>query len=200
MYVSHELISMLTFCLAASITPGPNTLMLMTSSLNHGVARSWPHFWGVILGFNFMLATIALGLGAVFTAYPMAHQIIKILGGAYLLYLAWKIATSSGLNEEKSRSEPLTFWQAVLFQWLNPKAWIISVGAVASFTQVGEFIAQFLRLLVVFFTVGTASMLVWLFFGALLNRLIHNDKVLTRFNIAMGLLLAASLVPMLGVV
>lgn len=196
--VVEEILPMVLFCFASAITPGPNTIMLMTSSLNHGIQKSIPHFIGIVIGFNLMLVSVAFGFGALILHLPMVHPIIKVVGSAYLLFLAWKIAATVTVKDQKPRS-PFTLLQAVLFQWLNPKAWIVTVGAVASFTNAGNFSLMFSRLLLTSFIVGSFSMLVWLYFGAMLNRLIHKPVFLRRFNIVMGLLLALSVLPMLDI-
>lgn len=194
----QDLLPIILFCFAASITPGPNTIMLMTSGLNHGVYKTLPLFLGVITGFPLMLTALAMGLGVVFVKFPAAHQFIKIAGSAYLLYLAYKIASTRTVDDDKRREKPLTFLQGMAFQWLNPKAWVVAVGALAAFTDVGEFTVQFVRVLLSFFGVGSLCMVVWMCFGAALNRFIHNRKMLQIFNIVMGLLLAVSVIPMLS--
>ena len=113
-----------------------------------------------------MMAAIGLGLGVVFLNYPVVHQIIKIVGIVYLLFLAWKIANSSNPNASERLGEPLTFFQAVVFQWVNPKAWIIAVGAIATYTTVGNVTEQVLIIILGYATVGSICMALWLLMGA----------------------------------
>ena len=115
-------LAILLFTTTASITPGPNNIMIMASGVNFGVKRSIPHVLGICLGFPVMVIALGLGLGTIFEDFPILHDIIKILGVAYLLYLAWLIASSSPFEEAASPVMPLRFDQAVLFQWVNPKA------------------------------------------------------------------------------
>ena len=107
----------------------------MSLGLNHGVIKSTPHFAGIIIGFPLMVAAIGLGLGAIFLNYPTIHQLIKIIGIIYLLFLAWKIANTANSTAGMHLKRPLTFIQAAAFQWLNPKAWVIGIGAIAHFTS-----------------------------------------------------------------
>ncbi len=130
--------AILLFAFTASITPGPNNVMIMTSGVNYGVRHSLPHFFGICLGFPVMVILVGLGIGTVFERFPVVHEVIKVVGVAYLLYLSWRIATASPVSLEGGQGKPLTFWQAVLFQWVNPKAWVMVTGAVAAFTSVSN--------------------------------------------------------------
>lgn len=117
------LIALAVFCLVTLFTPGPNNLMLMTSGLNFGVRRGVPHLLGVVLGFSAMVLIVGLGPGAIFEAWPVLYLILKYAGAAYLLYLAWQIAVSMPPSQDHdSARSPISFFQAVAFQWVNPKA------------------------------------------------------------------------------
>lgn len=189
--------SVIVFCLVTSITPGPNTVMLMTSGLNHGVKKSMPHYWGVNIGFALMVTAIGFGLGAIFTLYPMVHQLIKLVGIVYLLFLAWKIANAGHASSGGSLSAPFTFVQAAAFQWVNPKAWVIAVGAIAAFTTGSNINADILFIVLSYFVVGLVSMAVWLILGASLQSLLSSGKSLRRFNITMAVFLVLSIIPMI---
>src|SRR5689334_18374639 len=127
------LLSFLTFALVSSITPGPNNVMLMASGANFGVRPTLPHLAGVSLGFAAMVILVGLGLAGVFTAAPWLYEILRWVGAAYLLFFAYKIATSKGLGSAETKGRPVTFWQAVAFQWVNPKAWSMILSAVTTF-------------------------------------------------------------------
>ena len=132
--------ALVVFCAVTLFTPGPNNVMLMTSGLNHGFARSLPHQLGVAFGFAFMVALVGIGLGAVFTAYPVLYAVLKYAGAAYLLYLAWAIATSGPMEDtEGNTGRPMTFIEAALFQWVNPKGWVMAVGAMSAYAGVAAF-------------------------------------------------------------
>lgn len=191
-----EFIPIMFFCLATSISPGPNNIMLMTSGLNHGAGKTLPHLLGIIVGFPLMVAVVGLGLGALFLAYPAIHLIVKVLGITYLLFLAWKMANSSNPNAKESLRNPLTFLQAASFQWANPKAWVIASGAISTFTSPGNIESQVLKVLVGYITVGSLSMAAWLFLGVFLKSILHNKRRLHYFNISMATLLVLSVIPM----
>jgi threonine/homoserine/homoserine lactone efflux protein len=190
--------SLALFALTASITPGPNNAMIMASGVNHGVRKSLPHFAGINVGFFLMVLGIGFGLGTVFEAVPALHNVIKVLGILYILYLAWLIATTPTMNETQSVAKPLTVMQAALFQWVNPKAWVMISGAIATFTSSSSSIySQVLLVAVVFITVGTPSCLLWLMGGVGLRRLLKKPKHLKAFNLVMALLLVSSISPVI---
>ena len=193
----ETLLPIVLFTFSTSITPGPNNLMIMSSGLNYGVNRSLPHLLGICLGFPAMIVAIGLGLGALFSQFPLLHEIIRWVGIAYLLYLAWAIARTREIGSAGS-NKPFTFLQAVAFQWVNPKGWIMAVGALAAFTSAGsDMWVDVARIALTFIAIGGPCIIVWMLFGVGLKQVLNNPAHLRRFNIAMGLLLAASVVPMI---
>ena len=162
------------FALVSSITPGPNNVMLASSGLNFGFRRSMPHLLGVNLGFTLMIFLVGVGLGSVFQQVPVLYTVLKYVGAAYLLYLAWKIANSGGMEEGEARAKPLTFLQAAAFQWVNPKAWVMAVGVVATYTPQAGFFANLVIATVVCGIVNLPSIGIWVTFGTALRlSLIH---------------------------
>lgn len=187
------------FAFSSGITPGPNNIMLMTSGVNFGVKRSIPHLMGISLGFPTMILAIGLGLSTVFQAYPIIHQVIKVIGIVYLLYLSWLIANSSSKMEGKSIAKPFSFLQAAAFQWVNPKGWIMAVGAIATFTSVQQDLTpQVITIATVFLCVAFPCAVVWLGFGVALKRILKNERQQKIFNITMAILLVASIIPMIA--
>jgi len=191
--MSDILLPFLLFALSSTFTPGPNNMMLMASGANFGLRATLPHMMGISLGFPVMVFAVGLGLGTVFERYPLLHEILRWAGSAYLLWLAWRIATAAGTGKAERRSRPLRFLEAAGFQWVNPKAWIMAVSAfsvyaapeVAPLTQAAVFGAVFC--LIAFPSCGT-----WTLFGTAIGRLLRSPRSLRLFNGAMGLLLAAS--------
>ncbi len=170
--------------------------MLMTSGANFGVRRSIPHMLGVGLGFVFMLVLVGTGLVGVFETYPVSYTILKAVSVAYLLYLAWKIATSSAPGEANSAARPMTFLQAALFQWVNPKAWAMALTAVTVYAPSQSFAAIGL-VAVVFGMVNVPSVGSWTILGQEMRRFLNNPFRLRVFNIFMAILLVGSLLPIL---
>ena len=169
----------------------------MSSGLNYGIKRSIPHLLGINIGFPLMILAIGLGLGSLFLKFPVIYPVIKLLGVSYLLYFSWKVANASAPEAKGNPARPITFNQAVLFQWVNPKAWIMATGAIASFTNPERFKIQLLFILSGYVIVGALCMVFWLALGASLKKLIHNELHMRYFNISMAVLLALSLVPMI---
>ena len=183
------------FALVSSITPGPNNVMLAASGLNFGFRRSMPHLLGVNLGFTLMIFLVGVGLGSVFQQVPQLYTVLKYVGAAYLLYLAWKIANSGGMEDGAVSGKPMTFLQAAAFQWVNPKAWVMAVGVIATYTPQAGFFANLVIATVVCGIVNLPSIGVWVTFGTALRRVLHKPWAIRAFNISMALLLVASLYP-----
>jgi threonine/homoserine/homoserine lactone efflux protein len=191
--------ALLLFAVVTLITPGPNNAMLMTTGLNFGFRRGLPHLMGVALGFAVMVLAVGLGLGAVFAAYPAAYAVLKYAGAAYLLYLAWQIATAGRIEEGgEARGQPITFLEAAAFQWLNPKGWVMAVGAVSAYAGVAPFPYNMALIAFLFGSLGILSSATWLGFGTALQRLLTSSRAVQAVNIAMALLLVASLWPILA--
>ena len=182
------------FAIATLFTPGPNNVMLMTSGVNFGFRRTLPHVLGVDLGFSFMVLMVGLGLGALFAAVPQVYAVLKYAAAAYLLYLAWRIANAGRIKEDGT-GRPFTFIQAAAFQWINPKGWIMAVGAVTTYAAVAAYPFNMVLIVAVFLAFGLASSLTWLLFGTALRRIVTDPARVRVFNLAMAVLLALSLVP-----
>jgi threonine/homoserine/homoserine lactone efflux protein len=191
------LFALSTFALVSSITPGPNNAMLLASGVNFGLRRTLPHMLGVNFGFPVMALSIGLGLQGVLATVPLLYQIIRWAGAAYLLFLAWKIATADEITEQGAAHQPMSFWQAVAFQWVNPKAWVMAVGAVTAYTT-GNSFAELATVCVVFMLLNLPCILAWTAAGVALRRVLDKPIILRAFNITMGVLLVLSLYPLLN--
>ena len=188
---------MAVFALATSCTPGPNNIMLTASGVNFGFARTLPHMAGVSVGFIVVLTACAGGLGLLFTAFPVAHTVLKVVGAVYMLWLAWKVA-NAGEPEDMRDAEatPLTFLQAAAFQWVNPKGVLAALSAVTLFVRPQSAVSDTIAMLVVFTLSTVISVTIWTGFGTVVSRLLHNPRQAQIFNIVMALLLVLSIVPM----
>ena len=191
-------LALLVYALVTSITPGPNNLMLLASGVNFGIARTVPHMLGISIGFLALLLAVGFGLGAVLTAFPALHMALKIAGAAYLLYLAWKIAMSRSISDKKgAEGRPMRFIDAAAFQWVNPKAWVMAITAMAVYTNPDHPFVSVALISIAFTIVNLPSVSVWAGFGTALRGFLSDPVRLKWFNIAMGALLAATLWPML---
>lgn len=191
-----EYLAIMAFAITTCVTPGPNNAMIMASGLNYGIRRSMPHFTGIILGFPVMVLAVGLGIAQLFEVYPVLHLVLKIVGAAYLSYLAYKIASSPVSENNVTEGKPFTFVQAAAFQWVNPKAWVLAVGATVTYTTLGDgYVLQVLTIGAIFLVCGAPCIMLWLWGGASLKTLMRNPGYVRVFNISMALLLMASLVP-----
>lgn len=194
-------LTLIGFAFATSGTPGPNVLMVAAASAQVGIRRVVPHMLGITLGFPAMFIAIALGLGLPFAQFPWLHRAMQVVGGAWLLWLAWKIATAppprSQMRGEATPRPPLGFWGAAAFQWVNPKAWMIVLAALPAFTTPGQpILPQALLIALVFALVSMPCLLFWAWLGQAARHMLGEGLKLRLFNGAMASLLVLSLLPL----
>ncbi|MBF9034488.1 LysE family transporter [Rhodobacterales bacterium HKCCE2091] len=185
------------FAIAATITPGPNNIMLLASGANFGLRRTIPHLAGIALGFGGMIALIGFALLNVFELVPGLRTVILALSAVYLLYLAWKVANAAPPKEAEAEARPLTFLQAAAFQWVNPKAWYMAIYAQTTFAPDGPVLAGALLVGAVFAICSVPCTTIWAWGGVQVRRILSTHARLRVFNITMALLLVASLYPAL---
>jgi len=194
-------LSFILFVASAAFTPGPNNIMIMASGLNYGVKASVPHLLGIAFGVPTMFLVMGFFLAYLFGEYPWLHAVIQILGVGYLFYLAWLIANAAPSSLDDGSAEqgkPLSFIQAALFQWINPKTWMMGSGAIAAFSTVGADVSgQISMMAFVFFLMAFPSAGTWMVFGSWLKRLFAKPKYLVMFNRTMALLLVVSVLPVI---
>lgn len=171
--------------------------MLFASGVNFGVRRTVPHMFGIALGFGVLLAAVGAGLGLVFEIFPPAFTAVKIIGSAYMIWLAWRIFNSGPVEVKEGRARPLTLLEAALFQWVNPKAWMMATYAMAAYTSEGSYAVSVALVVMAFVVVNFPSVAVWAAFGVSMRRFLQNPKALRAFNTVMALSLIVSLWPML---
>jgi threonine/homoserine/homoserine lactone efflux protein len=178
----------------AAITPGPSNIMLTAAGANAGVLKGLPCLFGVTTGMGLMMFLVPLGLGSVVLEHPLVLKTLKWAGAAVLLWLSWKIATSSHI-ESIPEGKPVGYLGAAVFQWVNPKSWLVSASAAGTFLSVGAGspIVQSASLGGLFVLAALPSCFVWLAFGAAVQRALHGRRRLRVFNIAMGAALALSI-------
>ena len=192
------LLSLIGFSIAMYITPGPNNVMVATSSANHGIARTMPHMLGIVIGFSLMLVIVCAGFGSVLLSWPGLLPVFRWAASAWLGWIAWKIA-SAPPNLESGNGRVLGFIGAMGFQWVNPKAWMIGVGAAGEYmVPDAALVPQLVRIFMVFLIVGLPCLLTWAVIGRGVGALLRTPGQLRTFNIAMGVLLVASILPALA--
>ena len=197
--MAQELVSLVGFAFAASITPGPNNLMLMASGTNYGFRRTLPHLAGVAIGFVLMLLLVGAGLGQLFTRFPAVELGLRTVCFGYLLYLAWKLAATRAqpaATDDLATGQPLSFLQAALFQWVNPKAWAMALTAMSVYLP-NDSLWSALAVALVFGAVNLPCISTWTLLGLKLRAVLHSAVRLKTFNVTMAVLLLASVLPAL---
>jgi threonine/homoserine/homoserine lactone efflux protein len=199
-------LSALAFALAMAGTPGPNNAMLAASGSLWGFRRTIPHMLGVAIGFPIMLLAVAAGAGDLLLHHRAVIAIMRWTGAVYLLYLAWRIALAQpsappdNPARQPANRRPLSFVQAALFQWINPKAWLVALSAAATLTTVARHPSpgRSILLAVVFLAVTLPITAFWTSVGLGAARLFTTRAALRRFNLVMASLLVASVVSVLA--
>lgn len=172
-----------------SITPGPNNVMLTMSGANFGFNRTIPHIAGIGFGCSVQTFLLCLGLGVIFTMYPMIQEVLKWVGAAYLIYLAIKLMGAK-LKETTKPPKPLTMMEAALFQFINPKAWVKATTTATIFLPAGTSpVGAGIAIFTVCLAVNVVSASTWATFGVGIGRLLSNQRSLMIFNYSMAALL-----------
>lgn len=195
MMAPDTLVALATFSVVSCGTPGPNNMMLLSSGATFGFRRTMPHIFGISGGCIVMIVLLGFGLAAVLARLPWLYTLLHIVSTGYLLYLAWRIATSVGVGTASARARPLTFLDAAAFQWVNPKAWAMTLGAVTSFARPDHFGLDIATIALVICVTGLPCIMLWAGGGTLVRRLLTRPGTLRAFNIGMAVLLVVSLIP-----
>jgi threonine/homoserine/homoserine lactone efflux protein len=180
------LLPLMLFAVVTSITPGPNNILLTASGANFGFRRTLPHMLGISAGFMSLILVTGLGLGAVILASDWLHQALKAIGALYLVWLAWQLARAGGVDS-MSKARPMRFHEAALFQYVNPKAWMMAVGAIAAFTTPGGHYGIELALIALIFTViNLPCVSLWALFGVGIGQFLNDARARRIFNFTMA--------------
>ncbi|WP_206996345.1 LysE family translocator [Trinickia mobilis] len=183
------------FALVTTITPGPNNAMLLASGVNFGFRRTLPHICGISAGVAVLMLSVGYGLGEAFRLFPRLYTALETASVVYLLYLAWKIGSSDQVQVKKGEPRPMTFFEAVAFQWINPKAWMMVLTAATTLHLSDNFGFNATLMAAVFVVIGFPSISLWAAGGLALRRFLSNRQRLRTFNITMAVLLVLSLYP-----
>ncbi|KGJ05030.1 Threonine/homoserine/homoserine lactone efflux protein [Paracoccus halophilus] len=190
----HVLLALIGFAFVTSVTPGPNNVMLMASGANFGIRRTLPHMLGVALGFGAMVALLGLGMDRIIAGAPGLAGAMKWVSMGYMLWLAWRIAHAAAPGKAARAARPMGFLAACAFQWVNPKAWMMGLGALSAYS-VGA--GGALMVAVVFTLVNLPSVAIWVAMGQWLRAILQNPRWLVAFNRAMAVLLVVSMLPVI---
>jgi threonine/homoserine/homoserine lactone efflux protein len=190
------LIAFVVFATVMFFTPGPNNIMVLSSGLTYGFRRTVPHIAGISIGFAFMVGAAGFGFETIFLAYPLLQTILKYAGAAYLIYLAAVIAMSEPVTPgQDNRRGPMTFWGAAMFQWVNVKGWVMVIGTITAYAGIARFPWNIVIQVLLSLLLGVMSTSTWTLSGSSLRPFMTSPRAVRAFNIAMAVLLLASLYP-----
>ena len=191
------ILSFTLFAFVSAFTPGPNNIMLAASGANFGFWATVPHILGVSAGFISLVIAAGFGLSGLFSIFPNLYNILKIISFFFLVYLILKIGTA-GRAQAQHRNQPLRFWQAAMFQLVNPKGISVIISSVTAYTSsANAMTTEVLVFFVVFSFVTIGSTCTWTLFGMIIGQLLNSEKRLRLFNRSMASLLFVSLLPMI---
>jgi threonine/homoserine/homoserine lactone efflux protein len=189
-----EIISIALFWFVAAYTPGPNNVVASYSGFNFGIIKTIPHILGVTLGFTSLVLFLTIGLINVFKLFPIIQIIIKYLGTLFLIYLAYKIASTTA-SEETKKENPVKFIETFLFQYLNPKGVMVGIIVVSNYVELGEnYINYATQVVLLAFMFSSTSITLWTFIGKFMRKFATNDKYIKYFNYVMSVLLLLSII------
>jgi threonine/homoserine/homoserine lactone efflux protein len=193
----ETLTALAIFAIVTSVTPGPNNAMVLASGVHFGFRRTVPHMLGIALGYGFMLAIIGAGVGTAMSISPLVEVGMRLASGAWMVWVAWSLARSSDAGSDASRLRPMTFIEGALFQWVNPKGWVLALSSMALFTKSGDLIADIAIIVAVYVATCIPSSSIWTAFGVSLRQFLAVPWRLRAFNISMAVLLLASTLPLI---
>ncbi|MFT4836349.1 MAG: threonine/homoserine/homoserine lactone efflux protein [Psychromonas sp.] len=192
------LLAISLFAFVMSVTPGPNNIMLLASGAQFGYQKTLPHIFGILIGIASLLVLVLLGFGMIFERYPALYDLLKVLGCLYLFWLAWKIATASteplAVNASQNKTKPMTLFSAATFQFVNPKAWAMTIGSISSFTLTGErYIESGFWIMLCFAISGFIAISLWAYLGVNIAQRLTTTKRKKSFNYTMGVMTIGTL-------
>lgn len=180
------------FVFAGLFSPGPNVILLTASGAKFGFRKTLPHLLGVVLGVGVIAGLTGLGIGALLVAYPQLDLGLRIIAAVWILWMAWQLWISTFKSKPEQREKPFTFFQAVLFQWINPKIWAVALAASSGYGAGLPPSGEALRLAVAFSSVNLFVCLFWASAGSLLAYILTRPNVWRVFMRSMALALAAT--------
>lgn len=173
----ESLFPLALFAFVATVTPGPNNIMLTSSGIRFGFLRTMPHIFGIVFGFLILMSLCAAGIGSLIIAIPALHTALKIAGSGYLVWLAWQLRSMAFDREAEAQARPMSFLGAALFQFANPKAWVMGITGASAFLPPIQPIALAIAIFCIVFTViELPAIMLWAGMGAVLRRYLTQRK------------------------
>jgi len=191
--MNPDLLLLLGISLSLGFTPGPNNAVASYSAFNFGFKKTIPLIMGVGLGYTTLVILINFVLISIFKTYPIIQEIIRILGTVFLVYLAYKIATSNTSNNEK-KTNPVTFYDTFIFQFINPKGVMAATTLISKFVDQDNYISTSVMVIIVCSLTAFSSITAWTLLGKFLRKFATNNSFIKRFNYVMSVLILVCII------
>jgi threonine/homoserine/homoserine lactone efflux protein len=191
--MNPDLLLLLGISLSLGFTPGPNNAVASYSAFNFGFKKTIPLIMGVGLGYTTLVILINFVLISIFKTYPIIQEIIRILGTVFLVYLAYKIATSSASNNKK-KTNPVTFYDTFVFQFINPKGVMAATTLISKFVDQDNYISTSVMVIIVCSLTAFSSITAWTLLGKFLRKFATNNSFIKRFNYVMSVLILVCII------
>jgi threonine/homoserine/homoserine lactone efflux protein len=191
--MNPDFLLLLGISLSLGFTPGPNNAVASYSAFNFGFKKTIPLIMGVGLGYTTLVILINFVLISIFKTYPIIQEIIRILGTVFLVYLAYKIATSNTSNNEK-KTNPVTFYDTFVFQFINPKGVMAATTLISKFVDQDNYISTSVMVIIVCSLTAFSSITAWTLLGKFLRKFATNNSFIKRFNYVMSMLILVCII------
>jgi threonine/homoserine/homoserine lactone efflux protein len=191
--MNPDLLLLLGISLSLGFTPGPNNAVASYSAFNFGFKKTIPLIMGVGLGYTTLVILINFVLISIFKTYPIIQEIIRILGTVFLVYLAYKIATSNTSNNE-TKTNPVTFYDTFVFQFINPKGVMAATTLISKFVDQDNYISTSVMVIIVCSLTAFSSITAWTLLGKFLRKFATNKSFIKRFNYVMSVLILVCII------
>ena len=191
--MNPDFLLLLGISLSLGFTPGPNNAVASYSAFNFGFKKTIPLIMGVGLGYTTLVILINFVLISIFKTYPIIQEIIRILGTVFLVYLAYKIATSNTSNNEK-KTNPVTFYDTFVFQFINPKGVMAAITLISKFVDQDNYISTSVMVIIVCSLTAFSSITAWTLLGKFLRKFATNNSFIKRFNYVMSVLILVCII------
>jgi len=191
--------ALIGFAFAMSISPGPGNFLLLASGANFGFTRTLPLLFGISIGFLVMVLLVGVALGPLLERHPALFSALRLSCGAYVLWLAVRIATSPTVHPggAPKTSQPVSFAQGAMLQALNPKAWTVALIVTVTYTLPEMFGESLAAVIAIFAAINLPAIGAWALAGQTLRRFLATGRRMAVFNVAMAMLLVGSMAPLL---
>ena len=194
----YNYLALIFFIISVSFTPGPNNFLLLSSGIKFGLRRTLSHIMGILVGFPLMLIILGILFHYISSINPTLFYIFSYIGILYLLYLAYKIILSNANIKDDPDHQPISFMQAVLFQWVNPKAWVMILSVLSTFiSPQDQYYEKLFMITTLFILLGAINCFMWASLGMFIKEKLANKRHMQYINALLGVMLLLAVLQMI---